>query len=98
MRTSCLFAGSEASPRGERFGWIGTCTPTAVQETPGTLARSEPLCGASHCDVERTPMTTAAPAPLRVLLIEDNEDDYQVTRVLLAAIASRPHDLEWAPS
>ncbi len=35
---------------------------------------------------------------LRVLMVEDDEDDYVLTRDLLAEIPGRPFELEWAPS
>jgi len=35
-------------------------------------------------------------APLRILLVEDDEDDYVVTRDLLAEAAGEPYVLDWA--
>jgi|GEM_PF-970140 len=36
--------------------------------------------------------------PLRILLVEDDEDDYVVTRDLLAEMADEPYVLDWADS
>lgn len=36
--------------------------------------------------------------PVRVLLVEDDEDDYILTRDLLADATGRPFELEWAPT
>jgi sigma-B regulation protein RsbU (phosphoserine phosphatase) len=37
-------------------------------------------------------------APLRILLVEDDEDDYVVTRDLLAEMQGQPYVLDWADS
>ena len=34
---------------------------------------------------------------IRILLVEDDEDDYLVTRDLLSEIEGTPYDMEWAP-
>jgi PAS domain S-box-containing protein len=39
-----------------------------------------------------------APPPIRVLLIEDEESDYLLTRRLLASCANQQFDLQWADS
>jgi PAS domain S-box-containing protein len=36
-----------------------------------------------------------ADAPVRVLLVDDDEDDYIITRELMAQIQDRRHELEW---
>src|SRR5580658_3057535 len=38
---------------------------------------------------------TVNPSPIRVLLVEDDEDDYRLTRALLAEIQSRKFQLDW---
>ena len=38
---------------------------------------------------------TVDPSPIRVLLVEDDEDDYRLTRALLAEIESRKFQLDW---
>ena len=35
---------------------------------------------------------------LRILLVDDDEDDYIMTRDLLAEIKNRTIDLEWVPT
>ncbi|MGH8585511.1 MAG: response regulator [Gammaproteobacteria bacterium] len=44
-------------------------------------------------------MQAEAPAPsIRVLLVEDDEDDYRLTRELLAEVPGYRIELDWAPS
>ena len=37
-------------------------------------------------------------APIRILLVEDDEDDYLITRDLLSEIADVQYDIKWAPT
>ncbi len=42
--------------------------------------------------------TEAQAPPIRVLLVEDDEDDYRLTRELLAEVSAYRVELDWAPS
>jgi signal transduction histidine kinase len=55
-----------------------------------TKARKADLSSASETDM--------AQRPVRVLLVEDDEDDYRLTRDLLREIGERRFVLEWVPS
>ena len=40
----------------------------------------------------------ATSPPIRVLLVDDDEDDYLLTRDLLAAVRESRFELDWRPS
>ncbi|MBI1814840.1 MAG: response regulator [Deltaproteobacteria bacterium] len=52
---------------------------------------------AAHNFANRAPPTATSNRPVRVLLIEDDQDDYILTRDLLNEIDGERFDIEWVP-